>query len=146
MKISISFLLILIVIVRIFSLEAVLIDFNNLNGTMIDFSEFSKSTNWNEEVKEEMKVDLSPDRWTIKVNSSSWTKESKDKSYVFPIIHSQHFPDKIVFLIFPLSSVYQLEFFSQKGMLILMLLLNLLLRYQHIMMIKKIHQVWEIYF
>jgi hypothetical protein len=95
MKFNISFFLILFTL-KIFSLEAVLIDFNNLEGTMIDFSKFSKSTNWNDEVKEEMKVDLSCERWTVKVNSSSWTKKAKDKSYVFPIVHSQKFPDVTV--------------------------------------------------
>ena len=93
MRISISIVLILFTVFQVFSVEAVLIDFNNLEGTMIDFSEFSKSTNWNEEVKQEMRVDLSPERWTIKVNSSSWTKKSKDKTYVFPIVHSQRYPD-----------------------------------------------------
>ena len=93
MRISISIILIIFAVFQIFSVEAVLIDFNNLDDTLIDFSEFSKSTNWNEEVKQEMRVDLKPDNWGIKVNSSSWTKESKDKTYVFPIVHSQHYPD-----------------------------------------------------
>lgn len=96
MKIRISFLLILIIIVKIFSIEAVLLDFNNLDGTLIDFSKMAKGANWSEELKQEMRVDLKAERWTVKVNSSSWNPVSKSKSYVFPIIHSQTYPDKIV--------------------------------------------------
>ncbi len=96
MKVGISFLFIFILIVKLFSLEAILIDFNNLENTTIDFSRFAKGVYLNDELKQEMMVDLNPDRWTVKVNSSSATMKAIEKSYVFPVKNSQTYPDKVV--------------------------------------------------
>lgn len=96
MKIGISFLFIVIIAACLFSLEAILIDFNNLENTTIDFSRYAKSISVNEELIQEMKIDLNPDRWSVKVNSSSATMKAIHKSYVFPIKNSMAFKEKVV--------------------------------------------------
>ena len=81
---------------KTFTLEAVLIDFNNLGDTTIDFSGMAEGISWTEEQKKGMLIDLDPKSWIVRVNSSSWTKIARDKTYAFPITNSQNYPDKTV--------------------------------------------------
>lgn len=88
--------LFLFIITQFYPLESVLIDFNNLDKTTINFAEMAKGVFIPEELKGEMIVDLNPRKWFIRVNSSSWTKDSREKTYVFPIRNSQNFPNQTV--------------------------------------------------
>ncbi len=65
-----------------FAVEEVLIDFNNLKDTTIDYSKFS---NGNYDEVDEMQTSLHPDNWLVKVNPSSFTLESKRKSYAMGV-------------------------------------------------------------
>jgi hypothetical protein len=73
--------------------EAVLIDFNDLEGTTIDFSHYAGEF-WTEEQKKEMVKDLAPDNWLVKVNSSSWTKEARERTYVITVDNSLQYPNQ----------------------------------------------------
>ena len=96
MKIRLSLIFIIISLMKITPLEAVLIDFNNLKDTTIDFSQFALNKGYSEEVIKEMKLDLDPSMWKIKVNSSSWTKESRERTYLLTVTTSQNYPDQVV--------------------------------------------------
>ena len=96
MKIRISLILIITSLMKIISLEAVLIAFNNLKDTTIDFSRFAQHKGYSEEVLKEMKQDLDPSMWKIHVNSSSWTKEARERTYLLTVANSQTYPDQIV--------------------------------------------------
>ncbi|MBR6200413.1 MAG: hypothetical protein IKQ61_09150, partial [Spirochaetales bacterium] len=78
-----------------YAVEEVLIDFNNLNDTTIDYSMFS---NGNYEEVDEMKIDLQPGNWLVKVNSSSFTLESKRKSYAMGVPTYVKYEDDVTVL------------------------------------------------
>ncbi len=64
-----------------FAMEETLIDFNNVADTSIDFSKIMPG-DYTDEERAEMKMDLNPNFWRVKVNSSSFSIDSKNKSYV----------------------------------------------------------------
>jgi hypothetical protein len=77
--------------VNLYSIESVLIDFNKLNDTTVDFSSGASAVLTAEE-KEIMKVDLSPRNWRAKINASSRTFEGLTKTYAQQVSTSATYP------------------------------------------------------
>ena len=63
---------------------------------MIDFSKMAEGKGYTDEEVKEMNVDLSPLRWIIKMNSSSWNPESRDKTYLLEVKSTTHYPNQKV--------------------------------------------------
>jgi len=94
MKIKLIFLFVLIFGFQLFSKEEVLIDFNNLSGTEIDFSEFADAMTITPEEKAAMKLDLGIKNWTVKINPSSLNFLSRTKAMAVPVKNSIRFPNE----------------------------------------------------
>ena len=91
MKIMSCILLLFAFSINLFSMESVLIDFNNLNDTTIDFSE-NAGIIYTDEEKEAMKINLSPKNWMATINSSSRTFEGLTKTYAVQVSQSGEYP------------------------------------------------------
>lgn len=85
--------LILSSVIYLFSIEAVLIDFNNLSDTTVDFTKFALSKGFPEEAKEAMKVDITVPNWLVRVNPSSWTNDSMKRTKVLQVTKSNVYPN-----------------------------------------------------
>ncbi|HNZ26965.1 MAG TPA: flagellar filament outer layer protein FlaA [Spirochaetota bacterium] len=66
----------------VYSIEEILIDFNDIRDTTIDFSKFTVA-DWPPEQLKYMNVDLHPSKWVVFVNSSSFNVESRNRTYPF---------------------------------------------------------------
>jgi Flagellar filament outer layer protein Flaa len=95
-RILVLLLLCLLNVKTLFSLEAVLLDFNNLDNTSLNFSGVIEGKGYPEELLKEMVVSLEPTRWIIRVNNSSWLNDARDKTYLFPLKSSQNYPNQTV--------------------------------------------------
>ncbi len=95
MRVKASILFLIFFSLKISAYEEVLIDFNNLNDTMIDFSGVAGDV-WTEDQKKMMKMDLSISNWSIKVNQSSWTNEAREKSRLLAVTNSLNYPGQTV--------------------------------------------------
>ncbi|OHD09725.1 MAG: hypothetical protein A2086_04090 [Spirochaetes bacterium GWD1_27_9] len=95
MKIRLSLVLLIFCIFKFYSVEAILIDFNNLEDTTIDFSDFA-GTNFTQDEKEQMKINLDIKNWNVKVNSSSLNTISKNKTKIVDIKDSLEYPNQSV--------------------------------------------------
>ncbi len=92
---KIRFIIIFIIICfKIFPVEAVLIDFNNLSDTTVDFTPFTIGTGFPEQARSAMFVDLKMKNWFVRVNESSWSMESKKKTRLLPVTTSVAYPGK----------------------------------------------------
>lgn len=83
----------LFVLLKIIAYEDVLIDFNNLQDTTIDFSKYAGDF-WTEEQRKEMILNLQPQHWLAKINKSSWTNEAKERTYIIPVTNSLQYPNQ----------------------------------------------------
>lgn len=98
MNIKNTLLFIFIIILGQFinSYEAVLIDFNNLEDTTVDLTRLRGegwNDYWTEEQKKQLKVDISPKNWIVKVNPTSWTYESRERTYIQLVRNSLSYPN-----------------------------------------------------
>lgn len=92
MRITKSVLVFISLAKLLFCAEAILIDFNNLSDTTIDFTKFALLRGFPEEATKTMKVDLSIPNWRVIVNPSSWTNESMKKTKIVEVKKSNVFP------------------------------------------------------
>jgi hypothetical protein len=93
MKSKICMLLLMFILLKINAAETVLIDFNNLKDTTIDFSANAGVT-ITEDEKKAMQVDLSPKNWIAMINSSSRTYLGRVKTKSVQVTKSVEYPDQ----------------------------------------------------
>ncbi len=91
MKKLLTILLLLLFNFSLFSIEQVLIDFSNLSDTTVDFSEAAGDF-WSAEKKALMRLDLSPQNWRARVNSSSFNNMARERTYTLNVKNSQQYP------------------------------------------------------
>jgi|GEM_PF-1241366 len=95
MKVRVVFIALIFLVAQIYPYEELLIDFNNLKDTMIDFSEVAGDV-YTPDQKAMMKMDLSINNWLIRVNESSWTKAAREKTWVKAVNNSLNYPGQDV--------------------------------------------------
>lgn len=76
----IVFIILFFILFSLKSVEEILIDFSNLDGTTFDFSKFSFGE-WSVEDKDNMTIDLQPKNWTVSVTPSHFIYEARNKTY-----------------------------------------------------------------
>lgn len=96
MKFQVIIFIFLLSVPALFSYEAILIDFNNLENTTIDFSEMAGQDVWTKEQRDAMRLDLNPKNWRAKVCPSSWVKLARERTKVIPVTNSLNFPNETV--------------------------------------------------
>lgn len=87
--------ILLISSIFLFSREDILIDFSNLEGTSIDFSA-QAGENWSPEEKALMNLDLSIPNWSVRVNSSSYTVQARNKAEILAVKDTLEYPNQNV--------------------------------------------------
>jgi hypothetical protein len=93
---SLIVILMLFITFNLMPFESVLLDFSNLDGTLIDFSTYANQDIWTKDQIEAMKLDLNPANWVIKVCNSSWTTMSREYTKILPVKNSLNFPNEVV--------------------------------------------------
>ena len=95
MRNKLFIILLFLGLINLFGREDILIDFSNLEGTGIDFSA-QAGDNWTPEEKAMMTLDLGIKNWSAKVNSSSLTIRSINKTEIIAVKDSLEYPNQNV--------------------------------------------------